>query len=65
MPPCRTLAAAGQKDRGSGLRVYYTDKLRQHDIGLITLQQPVLNIPPGMPALKSNVSVCPGACTAK
>ncbi|KAF6259531.1 PHM/PNGase F domain-containing protein [Scenedesmus sp. NREL 46B-D3] len=55
----------GQKDRGSGLRVYYTDKLRQHDIGLITLQQPVLNIPPGMPALKSNVSVCPGACTAK
>jgi hypothetical protein len=44
--------------------VYYTDKLRQHDIGLITLQQPVLNIPPGLPALKSNVSVCPGACTA-
>uniref|UniRef100_A0A383VM64 DOMON domain-containing protein n=1 Tax=Tetradesmus obliquus TaxID=3088 RepID=A0A383VM64_TETOB len=55
----------GQKDKGSGLRVYYTDVLRPHDIGLITLQQPVLNIPPGQAVLRSNVSVCPSECTAK
>lgn len=67
LPCCRPAAAApaGQKDKGSGLRVYYTDVLRPHDIGLITLQQPVLNIPPGQAVLRSNVSVCPSECTAK
>lgn len=55
----------GQKDKGSGFRLYYTGDLRPHDIGLITLTQLVLNIPPGVASVPSNVSVCPSACTKR
>eukprot|EP00878_Enallax_costatus_P003205 GHUV01003406.1.p1 GENE.GHUV01003406.1~~GHUV01003406.1.p1 ORF type:complete len:494 (+),score=127.29 GHUV01003406.1:164-1645(+) len=55
----------GQKDKGSGFRIFYTGDLRPHDIGLITLGQDVLNIPPGVANLPANVSVCPTACTKR
>jgi hypothetical protein len=55
----------GQKDKGSGFRLYYTGDLRPHDVGLITLTQLVLNIPPGVAALPANVSVCPSQCTKR
>ncbi|KAF8072698.1 moxd1 [Scenedesmus sp. PABB004] len=53
-------------DSGSGIRVYYAPKAPgRDDVGLITLQQPVLNIPPGQAAVPSNVSVCPAECTSR
>eukprot|EP00879_Flechtneria_rotunda_P002638 GHRR01002841.1.p1 GENE.GHRR01002841.1~~GHRR01002841.1.p1 ORF type:complete len:321 (+),score=79.19 GHRR01002841.1:1640-2602(+) len=59
------LGLSGQNDTGSGIRIYYTDQLREHDIGLITLNQFALNIPPGEPETVANVSVCPGSCTSR
>jgi hypothetical protein len=56
---------AGIKDPGAGIRVYYTDKLRPQDMGLITLNQPVLFIPPGVANFPTNVSVCPSSCTKR
>jgi hypothetical protein len=34
-------------------RLYYTPKLRQHDMALLTLGQPQLDIPPGKAAYLS------------
>ena len=31
-------------------RVHYTPKLREHDVGVLTLNQVVLDIPPGKPS---------------
>jgi hypothetical protein len=56
---------AGITDPGAGIRVYYTDKLRPQDMGLITMNQPVLAIPPGVANYPTNVSVCPSSCTQR
>eukprot|EP00775_Hariotina_reticulata_P006321 gene6321-6556_t len=56
---------SGIKDERAGIRVYYTDKLRPQDMGLITLNQPVLAIPPGVAHYPANVSVCPSSCTQR
>eukprot|EP00775_Hariotina_reticulata_P006322 gene6322-6557_t len=56
---------SGIKDERAGIRVYYTDKLRPQDMGLITLNQPVLAIPPGVAHYPANVSVCPSSCTKR
>lgn len=55
----------GIQDPGSGIRIYYTDKLRPQDMGMLTLNQPVLSIPPGIANYPTNVSVCPSNCTAR
>lgn len=55
----------GLKDQGSGFRIFYTGDLRPHDVGLITLGQDELNIPPGVANVPANVSVCPSACTKR
>eukprot|EP00775_Hariotina_reticulata_P011562 gene11562-11706_t len=55
----------GQVDPGSGVRIYYTSKLRKHDIGLLTLSQTVLQIPPNKASVPANTSVCPAACTQR
>jgi hypothetical protein len=56
---------AGQTDPGSGLKVYYTSKLRKHDLAMILLNQPWLTIPPGQASVPAKVSVCPTQCTSK
>jgi hypothetical protein len=55
----------GQKDSGSGLRIYYTSKLRKHDIGMLTLTQFLLDIPPGKASVPATPTTCPGSCTKR
>lgn len=50
---------------GSGFRVYYTDRLRQHDMGLITISQQLINVPGGQQTVVGNASVCGKPCTSK
>jgi dopamine beta-monooxygenase len=54
----------GIQDR-AGIRIYYTDKLRRFDVGVLTVSQPDLLLPPGRPYFPVNVSVCPSACTKR
>lgn len=49
----------------SGFQLTYTDQLRPHDMGIMTLTQMDLVLPPGQPAVVAPASVCPAACTAK
>jgi hypothetical protein len=55
----------GQVDPGSGLWLEYTDGPVQEDIGLLTLGQYWLGIPPGRESFSAPTSVCPGSCTKK
>jgi len=53
----------GFTDAGSGISVEYSDQLRPHDMGLITLSQLQLQIPPGMAEYSAATSYCLGSCT--
>ena len=53
----------GTRDRGSGIIMEYTDQLRPHDMGLITLSQLQLQIPPGMAEYTAATTYCLGSCT--
>eukprot|EP00775_Hariotina_reticulata_P004350 gene4350-4603_t len=55
----------GQKDPGSGIRLHYTSQLRQHDLGMLTMVQPVLKIPPGQASVTADAAVCPEKCTRR
>jgi len=50
---------------GSGFRIYYTDQLRRHDMGLLTVTQHFINVPGGQQTVVGNTSVCGKACTSK
>jgi hypothetical protein len=41
-------------------RVHFTPKLREHDVGVLTLNQVVLDIPPGKPSRGTQLVV--GTC---
>eukprot|EP00775_Hariotina_reticulata_P011249 gene11249-11398_t len=43
----------GIHDR-AGIRIYYTDKLRRHDVGVLTVSQPDLLLPPGRSSFPVN-----------
>ena len=54
---------AGVTDEGSGFTVEYTDQVRPHDMGLITITQVALVIPPGLDRVEAPTSHCLGNCT--
>eukprot|EP00775_Hariotina_reticulata_P000208 gene208-403_t len=56
---------AGQVDRGSGLRLYYTSQLRKHNIGTLFLTQQQLAIQPGMASVAASPTICPSDCTKR
>ncbi|KAL6762522.1 PHM/PNGase F domain-containing protein [Haematococcus lacustris] len=49
----------------SGFRLTYTSTLRPNDVGVLTLGQTDLAIPPGQPEFFVSPTLCPGECTAK
>jgi hypothetical protein len=49
----------------SGVRIIYTDALREHDIGVLTLTQMKLKLPPQNSSYLAQPSLCPGECTTK
>lgn len=49
----------------SGLRLYYTPDLRQYDLGIMSLAQLQLRIPPQTPFYEAAPTWCPGACTRR
>ncbi|KAI8474667.1 MAG: PHM/PNGase F domain-containing protein [Monoraphidium minutum] len=53
-PACYTSAV----DRGTGLRVTFEKKRRPHDVGVLTLSQFALDLPPG----REDVAAAPGVC---
>jgi hypothetical protein len=53
----------GFTDEGSGISMEYTDQLRPNDMGLITLSQLQLQIPPGKKEHSAATSYCLGSCT--
>jgi hypothetical protein len=54
----------GIQDR-AGIRIYYTDKLRRHDVGVLTISQPDLQLPPSVAHYQVNTSYCPSSCTKR
>ncbi|KAL3870612.1 hypothetical protein ACJMK2_038660 [Sinanodonta woodiana] len=57
------LKTANTTDR-SGMKLYYTSKLRPNDAGILMVGQTNLQIPPGKDAFSITGS-CPGDCTRK
>eukprot|EP00882_Tetradesmus_deserticola_P004011 GHRQ01004238.1.p1 GENE.GHRQ01004238.1~~GHRQ01004238.1.p1 ORF type:complete len:666 (+),score=115.43 GHRQ01004238.1:226-2223(+) len=55
----------GERDSGTGLRLYFTERLRPNEIGILTLGQFLLNIPPGTSEVRANTSYCPTQCSAR
>ncbi|XP_062583183.1 uncharacterized protein LOC134244942, partial [Saccostrea cucullata] len=49
---------------GSGMRIFYTTSLRQHDAGTLWVGQMFLEIPPQMPDVAVS-GVCTSECTSK
>ncbi|KAI8468449.1 MAG: PHM/PNGase F domain-containing protein [Monoraphidium minutum] len=56
---------AGEADPGTGLIVKFEKRKRKNDIGLLTVGQIVLDIPPGQEASTTNRSVCHRDCTKR
>jgi hypothetical protein len=54
---------SGVLDEGSGITMEFTDQLRPHDMGLITIVQLALLIPPGLERVEAPTSHCLGDCT--
>lgn len=52
-------------DPGSGVWAEYTDQPQAQDMGLFTLTQLDLVIPPGLQDYAAPTAVCPGTCTEK
>ena len=48
----------------SGIKMYYTPRLRPNDAGVLTIGQAYLEIPPAMPSVIKG-GVCSSACTRK
>eukprot|EP00877_Chromochloris_zofingiensis_P003010 jgi/Chrzof1/1270/Cz10g00010.t1 len=55
----------GDTDSGSGITFEYTPRLRAHDMGLLTLSQHNLTIPPGLSSYTAAPITCPGTCTKR
>lgn len=55
----------GATDEGSGITMRVTPQLRPHDMGLITLAQLALVIPPGLPTFNGPTSYCNAACSRR
>lgn len=55
----------GQKDPGSGVTLEYTSQLRPNDLGLLTLHQFDLYVPPGKATYSADAVVCPSTCTKR
>ncbi|MEW5304772.1 MAG: hypothetical protein WDW36_007359 [Sanguina aurantia] len=49
----------------SGFTLYYTPNLRPHDLAVLIIGQPVLNLPPGQQAYTAPPALCPSSCTDK
>jgi hypothetical protein len=49
----------------SGVRITYTDVLREHDAGVLTLTQTDLQLPPQKSSVVARPSLCPGECTTR
>lgn len=55
----------GQVDPGSGVWFEYTDKPQAQDVGLFTLSQMDLHVPPGLESFSAPTAICPGTCTSR
>jgi hypothetical protein len=56
-----SLAAAA----GTGLRLFFTERLRPNEIGILTLGQFLLDIPPGQSEVKADTTFCPTQCSSR
>ncbi|KAI8468984.1 MAG: PHM/PNGase F domain-containing protein [Monoraphidium minutum] len=54
-----------ESDAGSGVWLEYTDGPLKTDVGLLTLGQLDLRVPPGRDAFSAPPAVCPGSCTSQ
>jgi hypothetical protein len=54
---------SGVVDEGSGITMEFTDQLRPNDMGLITIAQLALVIPPGLARVEAPTSHCLEGCT--
>ncbi|PNH09876.1 DBH-like monooxygenase protein 2 [Tetrabaena socialis] len=54
----------GQTD-SSGFRVYYSDVLKQYDMGVLTLGTESIAVPAGAESWSTKPNKCPGDCTRK
>lgn len=55
----------GATDVGSGVTFEYTPHLKPYDMGLLTLSQINLSIPPGLSTYTAAPTTCPGTCTKR
>lgn len=55
----------GVVDEGSGMELTYTPHLRPHDMGLLTIMQSALEIPPGRTNFSAPTSHCLPSCTRR
>jgi hypothetical protein len=57
--------AADADVAGTGLRLFFTERLRPNEIGILTLGQFLLDIPPGQSEVKANTTFCPSQCSSR
>lgn len=55
----------GESDPGTGLRLFFTENLRPNEIGILTVGQFVLDIPPNQPEVRAATSYCPSQCSSR
>eukprot|EP00775_Hariotina_reticulata_P008978 gene8979-9151_t len=56
----------GESDPGTGLRIKFEPAtVRPHGVGILTIGQFLMELPPGQRVVKANVSFCSSACTKR